>query len=146
MRREREVICRMARGAILCLGLVMGAGVGSSSAASPGYLNVDVAITASLSVRVNAAVSSTQTVVWNVAVPNDRLVSPSSATVLNDAGGSTEKWALSTNASSINTAGNAGTWSLGLSTAILPGADQFALQAVFGSSRTAAGGCPGPSS
>jgi len=80
--------------------------------------------------------SSTQAVTWNLAAPNDRLVSPSSETALNDLGGMTEKWALPLNASSIDTAGNPGTWSLWVSTAVLPGADQFALQAVFGLSRT----------
>jgi hypothetical protein len=49
---------------------------------------------------------------------------------------------LSTNAGSIDTGGgSAGSWSLSASSTSV-GADSFAVQAVFGSSNTAAGGCP----
>jgi hypothetical protein len=117
-------------------------GVGTAKAANPAYLNIDVAILANLSVAVNGAASSTHTVTWNTATPNAHLVSAASATVTNDSGGQTEKFALSTNGNSINTLGNADVWTLDTTTATLPGADQVAVQAVFGSSNTAAAGCP----
>ena len=123
----------------LALGLAMtGLTAGTSHAANPARLNINVAVTANLSVAVNNAATSTQTVNWNTANPNDRLVSPSSSTVLNDSGILTEKCALSTNANSIPASGTG--WTLGASTSSV-GADTFGLQAVFGSSNTAIGGC-----
>ena len=117
---------------------------GRAQAANPAYLNIDVAITANFSVSVNAVASSTDTGTnWNTGTANAKLVDASTATVLNDSGGQTEKWALSTNANSIDTGGaSPGSWALQTSTNVLPGADQFALQAVFGSSNTATGACP----
>jgi len=117
-------------------------GAGSAQAANPAYLNIDVAIMANLSVAVNGAQSSTETVTWNTVTPNALLVSASSATVTNDSGGQTEKWALSTNGNSINTLGNPDVWTLDTTTDTLPGADAVAVQAVFGSSNTASAGCP----
>jgi len=117
-------------------------GVGKAEATNPAYLNIDVAILANLSVAVNGAQSSTHTVTWNTATPNTLLVSAASATVTNDSGGQTEKWALSTNGNSINTLGNPDVWTLDTTTGTLPGADAVAVQAVFGSSNTAAAGCP----
>ena len=117
-------------------------GAGEAGATNPAYLNIDVAITANLSVAVNGTGSSTQTVTWNTITPNDLLVSAASATVTNDSGGQTEKWALSTNANSINTLGNPDVWTLDTTTGTLPGSDEVAVQAVFGSSNTAAAGCP----
>lgn len=111
--------------------------------ASSATVNIEVTITGSISVSVDAAASSTQTTTWNTAVSNQELVSQASATVTNDSGGLTEKWALSTNAGSINTLGGGDTWQLQTSTSpALPGPDRFALQAVFGSTNTAASGCP----
>ena len=115
---------------------------GRAEAANPAYLNIDVAINANLSVAVNDAASSTHTTTFNAATPNEKLVSAASATVRNDSGGQTEKWKLSTNAYSLNTLGVAGsTWSLAGTTTTV-GADEFAVQAVFGSSNTAPGSCP----
>lgn len=120
------------------------AGTGRAFAgASSATVNIEVTITGSVSVSVDAAPSSTQTTTWNTAVSNQELVSLASATVTNDSGGLTEKWALSSNAKSINTLGNPEQWTLQTSTSpALPGPDQFALQAVFGSTNTAASGCP----
>ena len=112
-----------------------------AKAANPAHLNIDVAIQANLSVSVNGVQSSTDTsVTWNTALGNAKIAG-SSATVLNDSGGQTEKWALSTNANTIPVSGT-DNWALSTSSDAV-GADQFALQAVFGSSMTAAGGCPG---
>ncbi|MBI4387228.1 MAG: hypothetical protein HY551_07585 [Elusimicrobia bacterium] len=118
------------------------------AAQNPATLNINVTITQNLSVAVVASgvAQTTQTVNWNTGTPNDRLVNdgtggrPSSMTVLNDSGGQTERWALSTNANSINAQGGAVSWArVGSTTSV--GADQFAIQAVFGSSNTAVNGC-----
>jgi len=58
--------------------------------------------------------------------------------VTNDSGGITERWKLFTNQNSLAASGS--TWSMAASTSSV-GADQFAVQAVFGSSNTASGGC-----
>jgi hypothetical protein len=126
--------------AVWGLALLGLAAAGSAQAAGTARLNINVTISANLSVSINGAASSTQTASWNTTTANAKLVSPSSSTVLNDSGAQTEKWALSTNANSINAAGNAAVWSLG-SSSVTVGADTFAVQAVFGSSNTAAGGC-----
>jgi hypothetical protein len=104
-------------------------------------LNIDVSITANLSVAVNNAVTSTQAVNWNTGTANQPLVSPATSTVLNDSGGQTERWQLSTNANSINTANNAEVWAVSTDSTSV-GANAFALQAVLGSSNTASGACP----
>jgi len=118
-------------------------GVGKAEAANPAYLNINVAINANLSVAVNGVASSTDTgTTWNTATPNQAFASASSATVTNDSGGTSERWALATNANSIDTGGGSpGSWTVAGSTTSV-GADQFSLQAVFGSSNTALGGCP----
>jgi hypothetical protein len=124
----------------LALGLALaGWTSGAAEAANPSRLNINVSITQNLSVSVNNAVTSTQTVNWNTATPNDRLVSPSTNTVLNDSGGQTERWQLSTQGSISNS--GVDNWTIAASSTAV-GANQFALQAVFGSSNTAAGGCP----
>ena len=114
---------------------------GRVEAANPAYLNINVTITANLSVAVNESQTSTQTAAWNAATANAKLVSPSSATVSNDSGGQTERWALSTNAGSINTMGGTDNWTLAASSTSV-GGDAYAVQAVFGSSNTIASGCP----
>ena len=125
------------------MSLIVGAmwiGQGKAKAANPAVLNIDVTVTASLSVNVNGYASSTVTAGgWSPT--NTKLVSASSATVTNDSTGLTEKWALSTDTTSIDQ-GSAGVWTLLTSTLSAPGNDQFALQAVFGSTNTTAGGCP----
>ena len=121
---------------------VVAALAGTASAAgvgSPSELNIDVTITASLSVSVVNQRISSQTVSWS-GTPDLQFASASSATVKNDSGILTERWKLSSGASQ-NGLGNAATWVLGTSTTT-PGADTFALQAVFGSSNTVLAGCP----
>jgi hypothetical protein len=120
------------------LAAVLLAGGSARAAQNPAYLNIDVTITANLSVSVNGSGSSTHTAVWNTATSNAELVSAASATVTNDSGAQTEKWALSTNLTSLDTTGGGETWALGSSSSSV-GSDQFSLQAVFGSSMTAAG-------
>jgi hypothetical protein len=118
-----------------------------ANAANPAYLNIDVSVTETLSVAVNGVATSSVTANWNTANPNQLIVG-SSATVLNNAGGP-ETWELSTNANSIDT-GSQGNWTLVTTTTSAPGSNAFAVQAVFGSSSTAAGngtgngnnGCP----
>ena len=110
----------------------------AQAATNPAVLNIDVTVSAALSVQVNTAASSTQTVTWSAGQTS--VVSPSSATVTNNSGILSEKWKLSTNATSIDLGTN-GTWAVQASTTAV-GIDQFALQAVFGSSNTLAGGCP----
>ena len=122
--------------------LALGAG-GRAFAGSTAAIDVDVTISASLSVEVDGVASSTYTAVWDASVPNQKLASVSSATVVNDSGGLTERWSLSTLPQTGNTTGGADSWSLAASTRSV-GADQVGVQAVFGSSRTAAGGCPLP--
>ena len=107
---------------------------------NPARLNINVSITQNLSVLVDEFASSTQTVPWNTANANERLVSPSSATVRNDSGAQTERWQLSTNANSIPGTGT-DVWAVSSDSSAV-GAEQFALQAVFGSSNTLPGGCP----
>ena len=113
----------------------------AASAANPARLNIDVTITANMSVAVNGGASSTQTVTWS-GTPNAQFANDaSSVTVLNDSGIISEKWALSTNGASLNTVTVGGSsWTLRNSSTTI-GADQFAVQAVFGSSNTAAAGC-----
>jgi hypothetical protein len=123
-------------------GLLLGA-AGRAAASSSATINIEVTINAPLSVSVNSLDSSTDTVTWNVA-SGERRLSGSSVTVTNDTGGLTEKWALSTNANSIDTGaggGAPGSWTLSTSSNSV-GVNEFAVQAVFGSSNTAAGGCP----
>lgn len=111
-----------------------------AQAATTARLNIDVTIVANLSVSVNGVSSSTDPVqTWNVGTPNAKLTG-SSATVTNDSGGQTEKWALSTTANTVPQSGG-GSWTLATSTASV-GVDEFAVQAVFGSSNTIAAGCP----
>ena len=125
----------------LALGLLaIAASSAQAVTTNPARLNIEVTITQNLSVLVNEFASSTQTVPWNAANPNDRLVSPSSATVRNDSGAQTERWQLSTNLNSIPASGT-DVWTVSTDSSSV-GAEQFALQAVFGSSNTAAGGCP----
>ena len=116
----------------LAMGLLAMAAT-AQAATNPARLNINVTITQNLSVLVNE-------LAWNTANVNERLVSPSSATVRNDSGAQTEKWQLSTNLNSIPASG-ADVWAVSADSSAV-GAEQFALQAVFGSSNTAANGCP----
>ena len=97
------------------------------------YLNIDVTFNASLSVAVDNANTSTYTVTWSGS-GNQQLFSPSSATVTNDSGIITERWKLFTNQNTMAASGSV--WTLATTTTSV-GADQFMVQAVFGSSNTA---------
>lgn len=126
---------------------LLGASRASAGVGSPSFLNIDVTITATVSVAVNGVNSSTHTALaWNTNTANQEFtagVEASSVTVTNDSN-VTEKWLLSAGPTSVNTAGNGTSWTLATSTSpSLPGADKYAVQAVFGSSNTVAGGCPG---
>ena len=101
------------------------------------YLNIDVTFTSALSVAVNSVNSSTYTAAWN-GTANAQLFSQSSTTVTNDSGVFTERWKLFTNAYTFATSGSS--WALSGSTMAV-GADQFMVQAVFGSSNTVGSGC-----
>ena len=124
----------------LTMGLLAMTAAAHAVTTNPARLNINVTITQNLSVLVNEVASSTQTVPWNTANVNDRLVSPSSATVRNDSGAQTERWQLSTNVNSIPAAGT-DAWAVSSDSSAV-GAEQFALQAVFGSSNTASNACP----
>ena len=109
-------------------------------AANPAKVNIDVSITAALSVSVDGVASSTRTHSWS-GTPNQAFDnSASSITVLNDTGILTESWALSTPANT--SAASGATWARVGSTTAVP-ADSYAAQAVFGSSNTAASGAGG---
>ena len=115
---------------------------------NPAQLDIECSVMANLSVEVNGAAASTQTVTINLANPNDVEVPTSSATVLNNSGAQTEKWELQVATTSIDQGdhGSPGTWTnAGSTTAVT--SNEFAVQAVFGSSTTAAStggshGCP----
>ena len=110
------------------------------------YLNIEVTINASLSVSVDGAASSTYTSTAWTGTPNQPLSSLSSATVSNTSTALSSKWALSTDATSLDVSGLASveTWGNAASTATVIH-DQYGAQAVFGSSTTAFDGCPGAS-
>src|SRR5688572_28367679 len=92
-----------------------------AQAALNAHLNIDVAITANLSVAVNGAQSSTMTTTWNTGTADFRAVSGATATVRIDSGAQTEKWALSTpgGSSNIDTPGG-DVWTLDTTTDTLP--------------------------
>jgi len=119
--------------------------VSNARATSPAVLNLDVTITAAKSVTVNGVYSSTDSasVTWSgVANASFTALSQSSVTVANN-GVVTEGWELSTNPYTIDTSNVSGSsWAVIGSTLTLPGPNQVALQAVFGSSQTVAAGCP----
>ncbi len=120
-------------------------GLTNAHAANPAVLNLDVTITAAKSVTVNGVASSTDSasVAWSgVSNASFTALNQSSVTVANN-GVVTENWELSTNPYTIDTTNVGGSsWAVVSSTLTLPGPNQVALQAVFGSSNTAAGGCP----
>src|SRR5579884_305311 len=116
------------------------------AATNPAYLNIDVTVNAQVSVEVNNQASSSGTALtWNTNSANQVFTAGTNVTtttVKNDSN-VTEKWFLSGSTNSVNTSGvGTASWTLaGSSTSV--GADAYALQAVFGSTNTAAtGGCP----
>ena len=115
---------RLARAA---LGLALFLTAGSALAANPSYLNIDVAITANISVAVNTVASSTQSFTWSGAATQ---TAASSATVKNDSLFFGSQWKLSTTANSWDSTTGAAGWTIAGSAA----ADQLKLQAVFGPS------------
>ena len=125
-------------GALLALAALSG----RAQAGTTAYLNIDVTISGSKSVQVNGVVSSSDTTSVNWTTPNQTVVAPGTVTVQNNSGVLTEGWELSTNANSLPASG--GSWALAASSSAV-GAEQFALQAVFGSSNTVAAGCSGAS-
>lgn len=125
----------------------MGLGlIKAHASTNPAYLNINVTVSAPLSVEIDGLAMSTQTVAWSSVSTNT--VSTDSATVTNNSSGITERWELSTNANSTDTVTSAAGWTMQTATTSSMGLDQFALQAVFGSSNTVNGvggtvnGCP----
>ena len=119
--------------AVLLLGL---AGRASAAVGTPSYLNIDVTIVTNLSVAVDMAHSSTQTVTWNGATS---LVAATTSTVTNDSAVNAGRWELTTTASSWDSTSGAAGWTI----ATAAGADQVKLQAVFGAQGQATGACSG---
>ena len=117
---------------------------GKANAFLSGNLNIDVTIGGSKSVTVNgtAAPAASTSTVFTYSAANQMVVSVGTAAVQNTSGIISEAWFLSTNGTSLDAVNGGGqTWNLVSSTApALPGADAFAVQAVFGSSSTAS--CP----
>jgi hypothetical protein len=112
--------------AALALGLTAMT-AGRAEAANPSYLNIDVTITANVSVAVNTVASSTQSFTWSGAATQ---VSATSATVTNDSAFFASQWKLSSTPSSWDGT----TWAAGWAIAGSAGADQLKLQAVLGPS------------
>jgi hypothetical protein len=108
-------------------------------------LNIDVNIVAAKSVTVNGVASSTPTALsWN-GVANQQFasvpgVSETTSTVQNTSGILSEAWNLSTSQTN-DESGGGNVWAISGSTSSV-GLNQFAVQAVFGSSNTASGACP----
>ena len=105
---------------------------GKAGAATTAYLNIDVTFSNAMSVTVNSVNSSTYTVNWTLANEELLPVSGSSATVSNNSV-ATERWKLYTNPNSLPVSGSS--WTAVASSAAV-GADEFTVQAVFGSSNT----------
>jgi len=121
---------------VALLGLTASRANATSSTAT---LNIDVTIAASMSVNITGVYNTTATAGnWNGSVSS--MTAVSSVTVTNDSGIITERWELSTMASSWNGATGAAGWTIAGSSANLA-ADAVTVQAVFGSSFTANNGC-----
>ena len=114
-------------------------GRAEANAGTPSYLNIDVTITASKSVSVFASGtnSSTDTSTSFSGTPNQVSTAATGVGVYNDSGVLSELWKLSTNASSLTSTSGGQVWSLATATTTV-GNEAFAVQAVFGSSNTAA--------
>ena len=110
----------------MAAGLAMMA-AGSAHAANPSYLNIDVAITANVSVAVNTVASSTQSFTWSGAATQ---VSATSATVTNDSAYFASQWKVSSTANSWDSTTGAAGWAIASAAA----ADTLKLQAVIGPS------------
>ena len=135
-----KMMRRMTGAGLALLAAAMLAPEAKAVATSSATLNIDVTIVSNLSVKVNNVASSTDSVQsWNTSA-QAFFASATTATVTNDSGAQTEKWALSTLANSIDQ-GTAGSWSLAASLGAV-GADSFGVQAVFGSATTPVGSCP----
>ena len=110
----------------------------AQAVSNPSYLNIDVTITNNMSVSVIGGASSTQTVTWSGEATR---FAPSTATVTNDSGYISERWELTTTATSWDSVTGAAGWVIGATQA----ADQVKLQAVFGASGIAGASCSGAS-
>src|SRR4051812_27845116 len=102
------------KGALL-LGAALACMTQGARAANPAVLNIDVTITAALSVAVNGAATSTDSSVAWAGTANQQFVQSGTTTVQNDTGILSEKWKLSTNAASLDTTGGGQTWALSAS-------------------------------
>jgi len=117
------------------------AGTAKAAPTNPADLYILVTVAGNKSVTVNGTQFSTSTTLAWGGVPNQTFASVAGATTTVQNNGSilTEGWELSTSATFDQTA--ATPWANAASTTSV-GTNQFAVQAVFGSSATAAGGCP----
>lgn len=120
------------------------AGLGAKGAwafTSTATLDIEVIVQSNLAVSINGQTESTTTITWGgIANASFTAVNQASATVKNESGTQDERWEFYASANSIDQ-GSAGNWANSGSTTSV-GSDQFALQAVLGSSNTAASGCP----
>ena len=120
---------------------LMGAAAGRAEASvgsSTATLNIDVTITAVMSVNITGVIATTATANWNGVLSS--VTATSSVTVTNDSSIVTERWKLSTTATSWPTGTGTGSWTINNSSSNLP-ADYVSVQAVFGSSNTTINGC-----
>jgi hypothetical protein len=125
--------------AVLALLGVAGKAQALGVISSTATLSIDVTMTGSLSVNINSANTSSQTVVFLGA--NSAMVSPSTVAVQNNSGVLSERWKINSANGFDSTSPGTDPWTLVTTTAAV-GADSFAIQAVFGSSNTVAAGCP----
>jgi hypothetical protein len=123
--------------AVLALLALSGRAQALGVISSTATLSIDVTVSGTLSVNINSANTSSQTV--NYSGSNMLMVSPSTVAVQNNASLLSSRWKINS-ANAYDTVGS-DPWTLVTTTAAV-GADQFAIQAVFGSSNTAAGSCP----
>ena len=100
---------------------------GRAHAANPSYLNIDVQITANVSVAINTVASSSQSFSWTGLTTQ---TATSSATITNESGYFASQWKLSSTANAWDSVSGAAGWAIAGSA----GADQLELQAVIGPS------------
>ena len=111
----------------------------AAGAGSPSFLNIDVTISASKSVSVSGIHVSSQATTFDGTT--FLLAATSTAAVKNDSGILQEGFQLSTLGHSIDATTGGPGWTIAGSSSNLA-ADNVAVQAVFGSSKAAIGGCP----
>src|SRR6266513_3366294 len=148
MRNARKA-WRWAAVGLISLACWLTGGKAWAAATNPAVLDIDVTIQQNLSVLVSTGNTyvqySTQAITWNLGNPNQKFandnttVGVSTVGVQNNSGAQTERWQLS-RSNTVNS-GVTYDWALRTTTGTMPGAEQFAVQAVFGSSNTAVNGC-----